>query len=192
MGRLEKLARPMRLFTALDISDDVRAALVELLGKLRPGARFQWSPPENLHVTTKFIGDWPVERVGELCTALGAVARPGAIGIQVNGLGWFPNPHSPRVLFAGIYAGDALANLHRDTDAACAALGIAAETKKYSPHLTLARIRSLEGLVDVRRTIAQLPDTVFGQYEARTFGLYESVAGPGGSEYKKLEEFPLL
>lgn len=192
MGRLEKLARPMRLFTALDISDDVRAALVELLGKLRPGARFQWSPPENLHVTTKFIGDWPVERLGELRTALGGVARPGAIGIQVNGLGWHPNPHSPRVLFAGIYAGDALPNLHRDTDLACVGVGIAAETKKYNPHLTLARIRSLEGLVEVRRTISQLPDTVFGRYEARTFGLYESIAGPDGSEYKKLEEFPLL
>jgi len=143
----------MRLFTALDISDDVRAALVELLGKLRPGARFQWSPPENLHVTTKFIGEWPAERVGELCTALGGVARPGAIGIKVNGLGWFPNPHSPRVLFAGIYAGDALANLHRDTDAACAALGVAAGTKKYSPRSTPARSRSLGALVVGRRTM---------------------------------------
>ena len=192
MGRLEKLPRPMRLFTALDISDDVRASLMELLGTLRPGARFQWSPPENLHVTTKFIGEWPEERLGELCGALRGVARPGAIGIQVNGLGWHPNPHSPRVLFAGIYAGDALETLHRDTDAACAGVGIAAETKKYSPHLTLARIRSLEGLAEVRRTIAQLPDTIFGRYEARAFGLYESIAGPHGSEYKKLEEFPLL
>ena len=192
MGRLEKLARPMRLFTALDISDDVRAALVELLGKLRPGARFQWSPPENLHVTTKFIGDWPVERLGELCGALRGVARPGAIGIKVNGLGWHPNPHSPRVLFAGIYAGDALETLHRDTDLACGALGIPVETKAFHPHLTLARIRSLEGLVEVRRTISQLPDTVFGGFEASAFGLYESVAGPDGSEYKKLEEFPLL
>lgn len=192
MGRLEKLPRPMRLFTALDISDDVRAALVELLGKLRPGARFQWSPPENLHITTKFIGEWPVERMGELRSALGDVARPGAIPVRVEGLGWFPNPHSPRVLFAGITAGDGLAALHRDTDTVCAGLGIAAETKKFSPHLTLARIRSLEGLVEVRRTIAQLPDTGFGQFEARAFGLYESIAGPNGSEYKKVEEYPLL
>lgn len=182
----------MRLFTALDISDNVRAALVELLNTLRPIARFQWSPPENLHITTKFIGDWPAERLPELCAALSAVPRPGAIDIQINGLGWFPNPHNPRTLFAGIYAGDQLPALHDNTDSACAALSIPAEIKKFNPHLTLARIKSPEGLPLVRQRIAQLPTANFGAFAARAFHLYESVPGPRGSEYKKLEEFPLL
>lgn len=182
----------MRLFTALDISAGVRAALVELLRQLRPSARFQWIPPENLHITTKFIGAWPADNYEALRQALAGIPKTGPIDISIRGLGWFPNPHNPRVLFAGIHTGDALIELHRRTDAACAALGIPAETKKFSPHLTLARVKTPGGLAEVRQEIAQLPSDDFGRFTARAFHLYESVPGPRGSEYAKLEEFPLL
>lgn len=182
----------MRLFTALDISAEARAALVALLARLSPAARFRWSRPENLHITTKFIGDWPSENYESLREALAAMPRTGPIDVSIGGLAWFPNPHNPRVLFAGITAGPALTELHARTDAACAALGIAAENKKFSPHLTLARVKTTEGLPEVRRRIAELPGTDFGQFTARAFHLYKSVTGPGGSEYTKLEEFPLL
>ncbi|MBI2687070.1 MAG: RNA 2',3'-cyclic phosphodiesterase [Acidobacteria bacterium] len=180
----------MRLFTALDISAETRAALLALLRELRPLARFQWSRPENLHITTKFIGD--CSDLNALKTALRGVPRPGAITVRIGGLGWFPNPHSPRVLFAGMQTGPELEKLHRDTDAACAAIGIPGEEKKFNPHLTLARIKSPDGLREVRGRIAQLPGTEFGEFTARSFHLYESVPGPRGSQYVKLEEFPLL
>lgn len=182
----------MRLFTALDISADSRAALVELLRQLEPAAPFRWSEPENLHVTTKFIGKWAEADRDRLCHALAEMPKQGVIEIGVRRLGWFPNPHSPRVLFAGIEAGPNLAALHRATDAACAPLGIPAETKPFNPHLTLARVSSTDGLQAVRQRIAQLPSAEFGQFTARAFHLYESVPRPGGSEYIKLEEFPLL
>jgi 2'-5' RNA ligase len=182
----------MRLFTALDISDDVRAALVELLRQLSPAARFQWSPPENLHITTKFIGNWPEEKLAELTGALAGVRKPGPIEIKIAGLGWVPNPHSPRVLFAGVYADASLPELHHDIEMACAGIGIPAEAKNFNPHMTLARIKSPEGLPAVRQLIAQLPTRDFGQFAARAFHLYQSVPVPGGTEYKKLEEFPLL
>lgn len=188
----------MRLFTALDISSETRAALVALLEQLRPVAPFRWSTPANLHITTKFIGEWPDAKLDALRAALARIPRPGAIEVSVRGLGWFPNPHSPRVLFAGIDFGPALPALHRATDSACAALGIPAETKEFHPHLTLARIRSADGLVEVRRRIAQLASDRFGAFAASSFHLYRSETGhpqPGnnfGSVYEKLEEFPLL
>lgn len=188
----------MRLFTALDISSETRAALVELLGQLRPAARFRWSTPANLHITTKFIGEWPESELGALCQALARIPRPGPIEIAVRGLGWFPNPHSPRVLFAGIDSGAALPALHKATDTACVALGIPAETKAFRPHLTLARVPSVDGLAEVRRRIAQLASGDFGTFTASAFHLYRSETGrplPGngfGSVYEKLEEFPLL
>jgi 2'-5' RNA ligase len=181
----------MRLFTALDISEETRAALVEVTGKLAPGTGFAWSPAANLHITTKFIGEWPEERLGEVRDALAGMAPAGDIAVEVSGLGWFPNPHSPRVLFAGIGATERLGELHRATDAACEVLGIAAETKAYQAHLTLARMRGGEGLVEVRRRIAGLETTEFGRFVAGSFGLYESVMGAGGSQYKKLEEYSL-
>jgi 2'-5' RNA ligase len=182
----------MRLFTALDIADDVRAALLELLRELSPAARFQWSPAANLHITTKFIGEWPAERRAELSDALGRTAKTGPIEIGISGVGWYPNPHSPRVLFAGVSAGTGLGELHRNTDAACEAVGIAREAKEYHPHVTLARTRTLEGLGAVRQRIAQRAGLEFGRFTARSFHLYESVPAPGGAEYKKLEEFGLL
>lgn len=192
MDRLEKLPRPMRLFTALEISVGARTALADLADELAAAARFQWSRPENLHITVKFIGDWPADQLEQLRQALAAMARPGPIEVAIRGLGWYPNPHTPRVLLAGIHAGDALRELRRQTDAVCAAIGIPAEAKKFNPHLTLARIKSPDGLQEVRRRIAQLPSTEFGQFSVSGFHLYESDPGPGGSQYTKLEEFPLL
>ncbi|MFN0100598.1 MAG: RNA 2',3'-cyclic phosphodiesterase [Bryobacteraceae bacterium] len=182
----------MRLFTAIDIAAEARAALVELLSQLKPLARFQWSRPEYLHITTKFIGAWPAENYESMVQALAGVPKPGPIEIAIGGLGWHPNPHSPRVLFAGIKAGPSLAELHKRTDAACSAIGVRAENQKFNPHLTLARIKSPDGLPAIRQRIAQLPSADFGRFTATAFHLYESITFPGGSQYSKLEEFPLL
>ena len=67
----------MRLFTGLDLPAEVVGNLEELLQQLRPTARIQWSPPANLHITTKFIGEWPEERLEELKAALRARAIAG-------------------------------------------------------------------------------------------------------------------
>ena len=182
----------MRLFTALDISDEARSALVALIRQLEPEAPFRWSKPSNLHITTKFIGQWEESDRHKLSRALAGMPKPGPIPIGVRGIGWFPNPHSPRVLFAGIQSGPELAELHRQTDAACQSIGIPGEEKPFNPHLTLARVPSKQGLQDVRQRIAQLPEAEFGQFTATAFHLYESVPKAGGSEYIKLEEFPLL
>jgi len=182
----------MRLFTALDISDDARSALVALLRELERAAPFRWSRPSNLHITTKFIGGWQEADRQGLSRALAGVPKLGPIPISVRGIGWFPNPHTPRILFAGIQSGPELAELHRQTDAACHSIGIPAEDKPFNPHLTLARVPSKEGLQDVRQRIAQLPEAEFGQFMATAFHLYESVPKAGGAEYIKLEEFPLL
>ena len=64
----------MRLFTGLNLSGEVIRNLERLLDRLRPTARIQWSPPRNLHITTKFIGEWPEERLDEMKSALGALA----------------------------------------------------------------------------------------------------------------------
>ena len=115
----------MRLFTGLDLPGDVVANLEELLRRLKPTARIQWSPPANLHVTTKFIGEWPEERLGELKAALaGLPGRDADSRCGSGGVGFFPNPHSPRIFWCGIEA-PGLAELAADTDSATAALGIA-------------------------------------------------------------------
>src|SRR5712692_8778884 len=68
-GKAGKLPQ-VRLFTAIDISEEVRAALRALLDKLRPLAKLGWVSPEKLHITTKFIGEWPEARLGEIHAAV--------------------------------------------------------------------------------------------------------------------------
>jgi 2'-5' RNA ligase len=180
----------MRLFAGLDLPPDVVRNLEQLLEKLRPAAPIQWSPPANLHITTKFIGEWPEERLPGLQAALGALPPRPAIPLHIRGVGFFPNPHSPRVFWCGIDAPD-LEALAAETDRATSALGIESEKRSFSPHLTLARIKERLDLQALREEIAALPSLEFGRFTADRFFLYRSKPGPKGSVYTKLAEFPL-
>ena len=179
----------MRLFTGIDLPGHVKDQLAALVARLRPTARLKWSTAGNLHVTTKFIGDWPSQRLGDLSAALRAVPTPPPIRIAVRGLGWFPNPRAPRVFWAGVEADSALANLAQQTDGALAQLGVAPETRPYSPHLTLARIQDQVPLDRLRDALASLPSADFGEFLADRYHLYLSELHPSGSVYTKLEEF---
>ena len=162
-----------------------------MLEHLRPLAPLNWSPADNFHITTKFIGPWPENRLDELKTSLSTVTRRGAIQATISGFGWHPNPHQPRVLFCGVRAGIELHQLAKDLDACCASLGITPEAQTYSPHLTLARIKGAQNLAPIRQAIAQLPSADFGLSTATKFLLYKSEPGEKASSYKVIGEFPL-
>ena len=181
----------MRLFTGLDLPGDVVGNLEELLRKLKPAGRIQWSPPANLHVTTKFIGEWPEARLRELIAGLRGMPGRAPIEVRIRRVGFYPNPHSPRIFWCGIEA-PGLEGLASDTDSATAALGVEREKRAFSPHLTLARIKEQIDLQPLRKTIAGLESLEFGEYEARSFFLYQSNLRPTGSVYTKLAEFPLI
>lgn len=181
----------MRLFTAIDLPDDVVHNLEGLLVRLRPAARIKWSQAANLHVTIRFIGEWPEARLPELKAALAGLPAQAAITIEVSKVGFFPNPHSPRVFWAGIQASPDLASLAAETDRALEPLGLPPEKRAYSPHLTLARIKEPVPLQKLRETIAALPALDFGSFAAGQFFLYQSRLSPSGSVYTKLAEFPL-
>ncbi len=180
----------MRLFAALDLPPDVIRALEELVDQLRPAARIKWSPIANLHITTRFIGEWPEPRLPELQSALAAIPTRPPIPVHVHKLGFFPNPHSPRIFWAGVDSPAGLAELASDTDRALDALGLKPEGWPFSPHLTLARIKEPVPLQTLRETIAALPSADFGSFVAASFFLYLSRPGPAGSVYTKLAEFP--
>jgi 2'-5' RNA ligase len=181
----------MRLFIGIDLIPKVIANLEGLLERLKPAAQINWSPPRNLHITTKFIGEWPEGRLDDLKGALSTLPARQPITIAIEKLGFFPNPHSPRVFWAGVHAGDDLATLARDTEEGLAPLGIAKEERAYSPHLTLARIKTPGKQPALLQAVAKLPSLDFGSFIADRFYLYQSRTAPTGSVYTKLAEFPL-
>lgn len=181
----------MRLFTGLDLPYEMRRNLELLLHLLKPTAPLRWSPLDDLHVTTKFIGEWPEERLDALKSALAALPRPGPLPIALRGFGWMPNPHRPRLLYVNLQAPEALAVLHRSTDEACAALGVPSESKPFHPHLTLGRVREGVDLFPLKKALAELPSADFGAFTAAHHHLYRSRLGTGGALYSKLASFPL-
>lgn len=181
----------MRLFTGIDLPSEVVRALDALLDRLRPAAHIQWSPPANLHITTRFIGEWPEHRLPELRAALGGLPSHPPIPIHIRNLGFFPNARSPRVFWAGVEASPDLAALASETDAALGRLGLEPEGRPFSPHLTLARIKKPVPLQKLHQSVAALASLDFGSFTAGRFFLYQSRMGPAGSVYTKLAEFPL-
>lgn len=177
----------MCLFTAIDIPRDIKDRLSVLVAALRPLAHIKWSPIENLHLTTKFIGDWPETQLGQMKLALADIVAPDPIEIAIRGLGWFPNARDPRVFWAGLSAGAHLKSLAEATAGAVRRIGVPGEDRDYSPHLTLARIRERIPLDALRNAVAKLHSDDFGSFRAQAFFLYLSAAG----KYTKLAEFPL-
>src|SRR5579875_3915060 len=105
----------MRLFTAIALPQEILLRLDRLIAALRPEAMIKWSPLDNLHITTKFIGEWKPERLEELQHQLATLDARPPIEIEIGGLGWFPNDRAPRVFWAGVQGGTPLEELARDT-----------------------------------------------------------------------------
>jgi 2'-5' RNA ligase len=186
----------MRLFVGIDLPGAVERKLSDVVSQLaatvgKGGIR--WSRPENLHITTKFVGEWPEERLDGMKTALRGLMGRGAINIKLAGLGWFPNPHQPRIFWVGVQAGQELGLLAKATDDAAAAIGVPKEDKEFRPHLTLARLNGAtrEDIVALRQGVAAIDDLEFGSFCADAFYLYLSKTGGNGSVYTKLESFAL-
>jgi 2'-5' RNA ligase len=179
----------MRLFTAIDLPAEMLLRLERLLSALRPEALIKWSPLDNLHITTKFIGEWPERRLEELHEALVGLTPRAIFDIEVRDLGWFPNERSPRVLWAGVHAGPALQQLMAETEERLLPLGIAKEEKAANPHLTLARIKNPAPLRNLRKKVEELQPAELGSFDARNFCLFRSDPGSNASIYRKLKDY---
>jgi len=192
----------MRLFVALDIDPSIRGRIAHFMdgvGGFAPDAR--WVSAESLHVTLKFIGEWPAERLDELKRSLVGV-RGQPAEITFSGTGFFPTPKSARVFWIGIQAGPELASLAGAVDAATSALGVESEKRAFAPHLTLARTgsgrpqrvssdRTSPSFRRLQEKLAAMPAPAFGTMSPREFFLYESKLSPKGAVYTKLQGFLL-
>ena len=181
----------MRLFTGIALDREVQSTLEQVLRELRPLAPLNWSPVENLHITSKFIGEWPEPGLGKLRHALEEIPTPPPFPISIARFGYLPNPHNPRMLFAGVQTGPELAELAQRIEEALVPLGVPAENRPYTPHLTLARIGN-KSVRAVREHIAKMKNLDFGSLQVSEFHLYLSTPRPSGpSLYEKLATFPL-
>jgi RNA 2',3'-cyclic 3'-phosphodiesterase len=179
----------MRLFTAIDPSADVLLRLERVITALRPEALIKWSPLDNLHITIKFIGQWPESRLQELDDALTSLLPRDPFEAEVKELGWFPNERSPHVLWAGVDGGEPLLRLARDTEERLADLGISKENRSFAPHLTLARIKNPVPLARLRKRVQEFKLTSLGKFPVAQFALFRSDPGSNSSIYRKIRVY---
>ena len=183
----------MRLFVALDLPDPVRHALTELIANLQPKSRgARWIKPENLHITLKFIGHVPNEKLSPIQTALSSIRATQPVELHFRGMGFFPNEHHPRAFWCGIAASPNLAELAANIDRALAPLGVEPETRPFTPHLTLARFKSDEGIREVVQAVNDMKSTDFGAATETNFHLYESLLKSTGAQYNRVASFPFI
>jgi len=192
----------MRLFVALDLDPEIRQRIARFLDGVRefaPDAR--WVYAESLHLTLKFIGEQPDHKLEAIKQALAEIHCP-ATGLNFHGYGFFPTPGSARVFWVGLDADEYLATLARRVEEALEPLGIKAEGRAFSPHLTLARgksaapqrrpeDRSNRSFQRLQQKLNALPSPEFGTMSAREFFLYQSKLSPAGSQYTQLQRFSL-
>jgi 2'-5' RNA ligase len=194
----------MRLFVALDIDQQVRDRIREFMDQvhgLAPDVR--WVSAESLHVTLKFIGEQPDANVSRIENALRTFSvKP--FRVSFRGSGFFPTEKSARVFWIGIEADPGLAVLAAQIEQALVPLGIAAEKRAFSPHLTLARGGDGSGTPGKQRgdrpnrrfsalqvKLSALPASEFGTMNAAEFFLYRSQLSSHGAQYTKLARFAL-
>jgi 2'-5' RNA ligase len=156
------------------------------VGRLREVARdVAWVAADNVHVTLKFLGDTDEAHVPVLRDALGtAAAGTGAFEVAVRGLGAFPSPLRARVVWAGLEAAPALAGLAGRVDAALAALGVPRESRPFSAHVTLGRVREPRRNQALAAALARPAD--FGRLPVTRLSLMRSDLQPRGARYTEL------
>lgn len=175
-----------RLFTALEIPRDAALSLSLLRGGL-PGAR--WIDVENYHLTLRFIGDVEGHVADEVANALDRVHRP-SFSLTLSGVGAF-GQKKPHAVWAGVAPSPDLNALQAEIERICQRLGVPTDPRKFTPHVTLARLRNSSPLevahyLSARGNFAAMP------FRVGRFVLMSSRDSVGGGPYIVEEAWPLL
>jgi 2'-5' RNA ligase len=174
-----------RLFTALELPDAVVGQLALMRGGV-VGAR--WLEPEDYHITLRFIGDVDGGVARDIAETLGDMLRPKA-HVRFEGLSWFGGD-KPRAIVAKVKADPALMNLQADQERRLRRIGIEPETRKYTPHVTLARLRGA-AQASVASYLASRGALLADAFTAERFVLYSARDGSGGGPYVVEAAYPL-
>jgi RNA 2',3'-cyclic 3'-phosphodiesterase len=181
----------MRLFIAVDLSEDARQAIAVAQNRIAAAlaaeeSRLKRVRPEHMHLTLVFLGRVADDDVPALVDAIGRDADATPFEVVFAGLGVFPPRGAPRVLWLGVADGAAaLVALQRDLAQRTIARGIALEARPFHPHLTLGRWRSSRPLDRGRALAAGVPGPVASVRVERAT-LYESRLSPAGPTYTPL------
>ena len=189
----------LRAFIAIKLSDELKCHIREVQAELKRRAfgrdGLGWVRPEGIHLTLRFLGDIAEEQV----EALGVLLRDAAAGMKpfvldARGIGAFPNPQAPRVIWLGLQGTPesmaALHRMHARVEDGVAGLGFPRESRAFTAHLTLARVRNRQSGAALAKVLEANQDRAVGSFTAASVGLIKSELRPAGAVYTTLVEVP--
>jgi RNA 2',3'-cyclic 3'-phosphodiesterase len=182
----------VRSFVSIDLDDErvlsqvesIMSSLSSLGGDLKPVER------ENIHLTLKFLGDVSATRLDEIKSALAQVTFP-PFSLEIKGTGAFPNLKRMNVVWVGVGEGWSQVELiFEQTEKLLHQLGFSRETRPFSPHITVARVKSGRKRHEIAAFLGDLTDESFGTFPVESVRLKQSVLSSSGPKYSTLYEVP--
>jgi RNA 2',3'-cyclic 3'-phosphodiesterase len=182
-----------RLFIAIELSPDVRRWLEKSRSVLEPGmpsGAVRWVNPVGIHLTLKFLGEIPVNRIDSIRSAMDqSVTVRTPFSVTFEGLGCFPNTVRPRVVWAGVRSEPLLLDLQQRLEENLSADGFDRERRAFSPHLTLGRVKDGVSEIQLRNIGSAVEGTRTETTAAMPVDglcLFRSILRPDGPEYSVL------
>ena len=162
------------------------------LSAIAPAARVTWASPGRLHLTIRFVGEVAAPAAEAIVAALAPPIPVPPFEFAIGGFGTFPERGAARVIWAGVTSGlDGLRAVEREVTARLQPLGVPPEARRYSPHLTLGRVRGAAGFRAADLLAAGPADAALGTAHADAVTLFESRLSPKGATYVALQRTPL-
>lgn len=176
----------IRLFVGISLPEALRERLAGLASGL-PGAR--WIQPENLHMTLCFLGQVEEHQLDDIHLALSAIDRP-AFDYSLSSIETFGRGRQVHTLWARVDGGASLITLQAKIEQAMRGLAIPVDNRKFTPHITLARIKGASP-VRVAEWLETRGGLAEGPVSVQSFALFRSHLGAGSPYYERLCDYPL-
>jgi len=182
----------IRSFIAVPLERQLLQQIARISQMLKETMRggVSWVQPASIHLTLKFLGEIQPGKIAEVKNALHAVVpKFEQFELDAAGLGCFPNKNRPRVVWVGLRAPVELDHLQKSIEDACVELGFEREQRKFSPHLTLGRVKPYarpEDILCLQQALERIPAINLGVTHACEVVLFKSDLQPSGAIYSPL------
>ncbi len=185
----------LRTFIAIEIPSEIQNAIHQNTAGLRQTldrSLVRWVPVQNIHMTLKFLGNVSaanLETLDRMLITEASLHQP--FTIQVGGLGVFPSPRRPRVIWIGVEAPETLTSLQHSIESAAARIGYEAESRPFSAHLTIGRVNQRAPGAELQRVRTAIEDTripPLGTVKVDAVYIFRSDLKPSGAVYTRLYE----
>lgn len=179
----------MRCFIAISLPKELKSKISGIQDKLKTaGADVSWTRQEGMHLTLKFLGETEDKRITKIKKALDmAVDDMPTFSLSVSSMGVFPDMRRPRVIWIGLNeAGTNLIRLQKGVEEEMKKIGFQSENRRFTPHITLGRIRSNKNMDKLLKLIEEERSFELGGYDVSAIHLIKSELKPSGAVYTEL------